>query len=347
MTTFSNYSQTLAAEFSRGWNRFWFIPSDPLPLGVLRIATGLVALYVVAAYTPDLERYFGATGLVPLQMVRDLEDQTRDGARQALPGEIREAMPRQYRFSYFDALRTAGARKAVHGLGIIVLSLFTCGVLTRFTAIASLVVVLSYVHRGPMLTSQVEPILAFVLFYLCLGPAGATCSLDAWFLARRGTAASPVNATNTTSLWATVSLRLIQCHLVLVYAMMATGKTGTNVWWNGMAMWNIIARTEQRMIDLTVLHDVPLLVNAWTYAVMFWQAAFPILVWNRTARPLMLAVNAVMWALLAPVIGNIPLAVMMVVASLAFASAETMRTVIFRKDGEAASLPASRGLNHP
>lgn len=337
----SNYLQALCTEFSRGWNRFWFSASDPLPLGVLRIATGLVALYVVAAYTPDLERYFGANGLVPMEMVLDLETQTRDdGVRQDLPGQIREAMPRQYRFSYLDRLRTPGARRTAHALGLVAVALFTCGFLTRCTAIASLVVVLSYLHRGPMLTSQVEPILVFVLFYLCIGPAGATCSFDAWLRSRRAASAvQAIRAPQLPSPWATLTLRLIQVHLVLVYAMMAVGKLGVNDWWAGMAMWYLIARTEQRMVDWTALHQAPLLVNAWSYAVMFWQAAFPILVWNRLARPLMLAVNAIMWALMAPVIGNVPLAVMMVVASLAFVSAETMRTVIFRKNAEVAALP--------
>jgi hypothetical protein len=73
---------------------------------------------------------------------------------------------------------------------------------------------------------------------------------------------------------------------------------------------------------------------------MFWQAAFPILVFNRLARPLMLVVNALMWALLAPVIGNIPLAVMMVVASLAFVSPEAIRTIVFRQTIESGALPA-------
>jgi hypothetical protein len=321
-----NYFQTLATEFGRGWNRFWFTPSDPLTLGLLRVATGLLSLYLVAAYSFDLDRYFGSTGLVSLEMVQDLEKKTRDGDRQALPSQVREAMPREYRFSYLDHIHTANGLRIVHACGLATLALFTCGLFTRLTAVASLVVVLSYLHRGPMLTSQVEPILAFVMFYLCLGPAGAAYSLDRRLAARRdGLADSSVCRPSP---WATVSLRLIQVHLTLVYAMMAVGKLGGNIWWSGMAMWWLVARSEQRMVDLTGLHSLPLLVHAWSYAVMFWQAAFPVLVWNRLARPLMLGVNALMWALLAPVIGKVPLAVMMVVASIAFIPGDAIRQAI-------------------
>jgi hypothetical protein len=338
MTGLVNYFQTLIAEFGRGWSRFWFAPSDPLTLGLLRVGTGLVALYLVAAYSPDLDRYFGSGGLVPLEMVRDLEVKTRDGNRQIFVGQVREAMPREYRFSYLDHFHTANGLRIVHAFGLLTLLLFTCGLFTRVTAVASLVVVLSYLHRGPMLTSQVEPILAFVLFYLCLGPAGAACSLDRWRAARRDDPATAAEC--LASPWATVSLRLIQVHLALVYVMMAAGKVGGNVWWSGMAMWYLIARSEQRMVDLTGLHSLPLVVNAWSYAVMFWQAVFPILVWNRLARPLLLGINALMWALLAPVIGNVPLAVMMVVASVAFIPGDVIRGAIAGRQGNQAALEA-------
>ncbi|HWB14071.1 MAG TPA: hypothetical protein VG826_32895 [Pirellulales bacterium] len=339
MTSLVNYFQTLAVEFGRGWNRFWFAPSDPMTLGLLRIATGLVALYVVAAYSPDLDRYFGSDGLVPLEMVRDLEAKTRDGNRQFVPFQVREAMPREYRFSYLDRVHTVSGLRIVHACGLLTLSLFTCGLFTRLTAVGSLVVVLSYLHRAPMLTSQVEPILAFVLFYLCLGPAGAACSLDRWRATRRNDSAESTGCLAST--WATVSLRLIQVHLTLVYVMMAVGKVWGNVWWDGMAMWFLIARTERRMVDLTGLHSLPLVVHAWSYAVMFWQAAFPVLVWNRLARPLLLGINALMWALLAPVIGNVPLAVMMVVASVAFVPGDLIRSAVGGRHRSQAALQAT------
>jgi hypothetical protein len=39
--------------------RFFFDPTDPTVLGFMRILTGLIVLYVHAAYTPDLREFFG------------------------------------------------------------------------------------------------------------------------------------------------------------------------------------------------------------------------------------------------------------------------------------------------
>ena len=44
---------------ARGWDRFWFGRTDPTTLGLIRICTGLVVLYVQLAYTPDLQQLCG------------------------------------------------------------------------------------------------------------------------------------------------------------------------------------------------------------------------------------------------------------------------------------------------
>jgi hypothetical protein len=339
-----NYLETLGAEVSRGWNRFWFTPSDPITLGVLRIAVGVLALYLLACYTPDLDRYFGNNGLIPVKVLTDLEEPTRNiiDPESVPPPQIRDTLPREFRFSYLDWIHDSNGLKAVHLGGLAVVMLFTLGLFTRLTAVASLIVFLSYLHRGPMLASGTEPIVALLLFYLCIGPSGSACSLDARLAAKRRRGAPLV--TDEPDLrktpWATVAVRLIQVHLTLVYFMMALSKLANDSWWNGLGIWWLIAKPESRMIDLTALYQLPLLVNAWTYAVLVWQTLMPILVWNRLLRPLMMGVNAVMWLLLAPVIGNLPLAAVMIIASLAFVSPETMRRLLPKRSAAEVALSA-------
>lgn len=321
----SDYLQTLVVSFGRGWSRFWFTPSEASTLAAIRIGAGLVALYLIASFTPNLETYFGEQGLLPLETLREFEP-PEPGQLQNFPAQIRESLPRPHRFSYLDWLHSAGELWAAHSIGLAVLALFTAGLLTRLTSVLALIVVLSYYHRAPMLTGHAEPVLAFVLLYLCLGPAGRCWSLDRWLRDRRADRSAPMPsgghnapAEQTGLSWtATLSLRLIQVHLTLLYAMMALGKFSSDVWWNGSAIWLLIGRTESRLVDLSWLHAHPYFISGCCYAVLLWQAAFPILVWNRLARPLMLVVNVVMLLLLAPITGHVAGAVMMIVASMAF-----------------------------
>ena len=117
----THYFQTLAGEVARGWNRFWFTPSDPATLAVLRVAVGALALYLVASYTPDLDHYFGENGLLPVKLLNDLQASMNDDL-QPVPPQVREAIPRQYRFSYLDLIHGSGALKIVHLAGLLVLA---------------------------------------------------------------------------------------------------------------------------------------------------------------------------------------------------------------------------------
>lgn len=339
MGAVGDYCSELCESFGAGWNRFWFRPSDPAPLGLMRIAAGLTALYLAATYTPDLETFFGRDGLETAELLDALQAEPGRFDRQAVVHQIRDSLPKQYGFSYLNYLDTPGLLKAGHYAGLAVLALFTAGLFTRATSVLSLLVLLSYIHRGPLLTAQVEPILAFVLFYLCLGPAGADWSLDRW-LARRCNEANPVAlqasystptaASTQLSSAATISIRLIQVHLTLAYAMMAIGKVSSDVWWSGSAMWWLIAKTDSRLVDFTWLHNARLLVDGLTNGVMLYQLAFPVLIWHRLARPLLLGLGVIVWGLLALVTGMVPFALAMLIASLSFVPAETVRSTLPR-----------------
>jgi len=336
-----DYFEALFGGFGAGWTRFWFRPCDPAPLSLIRIAAGLTAFYLVLTYTPDLETFFGRDGLEPLEMFDSLEQESRGLDRQAIVHQIRESMPRQYRFSYLDDLDSPGALQAGHLAGLAVLALFTAGLFTRVTSVLALLVLLSYIHRGPLLTAQVEPILAFVMFYLCLGPSGAEWSLDRWRASRQAknrpvtlqaSDSDPPGAAARMSWGATVAIRLIQVHLTLVYAMMAVGKLSSDVWWRGEALWWLVAKAESRLVDFTWLHGdfARLAFDAMTNGVMLYQLAFPVLVWNRLARPLVLGLGVVVWGLLSLVTGMVPFALAMLIASLAFVPAETVRSALPR-----------------
>lgn len=320
MTAIGDYLAALTREFGARWNRFWFAPADTSTLGAIRLGTGLVLLYWLATFTPDLTTYFGPDGLAPQTTLNQLEQPVRNGSLSVVPQQVRESLPRPHRWSWLNLLHTPRELMLGHTAALMVALLFAVGLFTRVTTPLALLVLLSYIHRGPVFTSQVEPILAFVLLYLCLGPAGNAWSLDHW-LAHRSHSPQRIAGeamTSGKSSAAAISLRLIQVHLALVYALMAIGKLSTPVWWQGTGMWWLIARADAPLVDLTGLHSYPHLVAIWTYLVVLWQATFPIFVWRPLARPLLLVVNAIMWGLLAPVTGLLDCGLMMVIASLAF-----------------------------
>ena len=101
------------------------------------------------------------------------------------------------------------------------------------------------------------------------------------------------------------------------------GGAGSGVWW-------LIARRESRLVDLSWLHAIPTLIDVWTHAIVLFELAFPILVWNRLARPLLLALAVVIWTSLALITGDITFAVTLMIAAMAFVPPETVRTAADR-----------------
>lgn len=302
MQAVSNYFSTLSDAFGRSWNRFWFTPSDAFPLSVIRVLTGLAALYYHWSYAADLTRWFGPDGLL-----------TADNA-QRLMG------PAAFRFSPFLFTDSPANLWICHIVGGIILLAFTAGLFTRLANVLALCVVLSYVHRAPMLIGPFEPVLTMVLAYLCLAPCGAFLSVDRWLRQRRPEAAEP-----KPSLAANISLRLIQVHLAAFYLLMGLTMLAGQPWWSGEAMWFLVARTESRLVDLTFLSAHPFAINVWTHAVVAFELLFGVLIWNRLARPLLLVLAVVVWVPLAFVTGWLAFFAMLLIANLAFAPAVWLR----------------------
>jgi len=353
----ARYFETFVVQFGQGWNRFWYTPRDPYALGAIRLLTGLIALYVIATYTPDVVRFFGPDGLLVQHdldngLITDLSYSEPMGNAQV--NHARYLLPWNYLYWFRDS---PTGLWVVHIAGLAVLGLFAAGVFSRVTAVAALLVVLTYIHRAPMLTSQVEPILSMVMFYLCLGPSGASFSVDS-LLAKRG---SSIPATSEDSPFAkhsaaaTISTRLMQVHLTAAYAMMGLSKLAApgadaSVWWDGSAVWWLIAKPESRLVDFTWLHSHPYVLDAWTQAIVLFELGFALLVWYRLFRPLMLTLSVVMWGSLALVTGLTTFCLMMLVANLAFVAPEFLRSALRSskpEDAEAAARPERSAVGQP
>lgn len=307
--------QPLSERMLRSWNTFWFAPADPLVNSVMRISVGVIAFYWAASYTPDLMRFFGADGFFPLD-------------------DLYQARGSTFPRSYFEFASTSAAIWAAHAVSLVVLALFAVGAFTRVTSVLSLLVVLSYIHRAPAVTSQAEPILVMLLLYLCIGPCGAKISVDRVRQRRRAT--DPLRRDVVPSHWsATVSTRLIQVHLTMAYAAMALAKLNDaqaagdghySAWWMGHAAWWLAARPYSPLVDVTgPLTDNVLLVNAWTHAIVLFEAGFAIFIWRPAFRRLLLWLAVPMWLSLAVITGLVPFCLLMLAGNLAFADATAIK----------------------
>lgn len=316
------------------WNRFAFTPADPTPLGVVRVAAGALAFWSLLVYGLDLRAYLGGDGW----MSRAAADEilaTRPGA-----------------WTFWTLLPESLLRPA-WVLCLVVLALFTVGLGSRVTAVLAWGITVATARRATASLYGFDQILSTWLLYLAVtGASGKAVSLDRYLarwrrnraeLARRPKSGqwSPPAGVPEPSVAANLGLRLIQCHLVFIYGMAALAKFQGADWWNGNAFWGTVAAGEFRLFDLTWLASYPSLIQFCTHAGLALELSYPVLVWVRPIRPLMMAAIVFMHVGIGVTLGLTEFSLAMIAGNLAFCDGRWLRSLVA---GRKPRVPAGRVL---
>jgi predicted DCC family thiol-disulfide oxidoreductase YuxK len=328
----ASYLADLASATGRGWNTFFFSAADPTSLGLVRIAAGILAFWSLLVFGLDLHDYFGSNGWAQPSVVRALE------------------RPLSWSFWF---LVPDGLLRPVWCGCLVVLLLFTLGIFSRLTAVLSWVIVMSTIRRVPIALYGFDQVLSALLLYLAVtGASGQAVSLDRfrrrWRQARARAAMRrssrhkdgpqfPICANEpgipVKSVSANLALRLIQIHVGLIYGMAGLAKLQGPSWWTGIALWKTMATGEFAGYDFTALAAWPLLVNALTHGTLLLELLYPVLIWVKILRPLMLAGAGMLHlgiAVMSPGLAEFGLA--MLAGNIAFVSGVWLRGLVTGRD---------------
>ena len=95
---------------------------------------------------------------------------------------------------------------------------------------------------------------------------------------------------------------------------------------DGTAVWWLATRYESRLVDWTgILGASIYLTNLLTHGIVAFELTWPVMIWNRAARPLWLAASVVSWAVLASLTGLGLFAALMFVAGGAYLDGDAWR----------------------
>jgi uncharacterized membrane protein YphA (DoxX/SURF4 family) len=313
------------ADWASAWDAFWFTPSDPLPLAVIRVATGLILAWSCLVWLLDADAFFGDRGWMAPTQVWRMNDQP-------------------WQWSWYFAGSSPTMIRALAGLSLVAAILLAIGLATPVAAVVSLLGLVSAANRAPLNVFGLDDTLGMLLIGLVIGPSGACWSLDRLLAGPergRGGGAAP-------SVSATVALRMIQVHLCVVYFFSGTGKLLGASWWEGTALWGAIANDLYRTFDLRGLARHPLVINGLTLATLFWELAYPALVWPRLTRRLFLDMAVAVHLGIGLAMGMMEFGLAMITANVAFVPADAIRRFVRRlalRESPSSSMPgASPGL---
>ncbi len=324
MNIVTNYFCELYRATVDGWNRFWFTPTDPATLGLIRLCAGAMIFYTHLVWTLDLEGFFGPNARISTEFSQAFQNNS-------------------FAWSYLYGIQSPALLWTLHITALVILAMFAAGLFTRVTSVLTFLIVVTYAHRAAGTLFGLDQINGLLALYLMIGPSGAAFSLDALigrarllpslhgesgysrtvrFLLSQPTGADQASTT------ANIAIRLIQVHMCIVYLFAGFGKLFGVTWWDGTAMWGALANYEYQSFDMTWLAAYPLAINFLTHLTIVLECSYPVLIWPRLTRPLVLALAIPLHLGIAICMGMITFGLVMLIGNLAFVSPSLVRAVV-------------------
>jgi hypothetical protein len=249
--------------FRNGWERFWFAPQSTAPVEVVRIVFGAVATAWMVSLAPVLKPFFGRDAAIPAP----------------------ELAPEAW--TLLSLVHGSPLIWVLWLVGVLGAVALTVGYRTRLAALLVFVVIMSVNRWAPLAFNAGDGLMRIISFYVLLMPAGSAASVDRWRDDPKRLWTFPRRAP-----WA---LRLAQIQLSVIYLATVWEKSGGTRWRDGSAVSYAVRVGDLARLPVPpFVTDSVVLTQLATYGTLAAEAAIGVLVWNRAARPWVLALGVLL-----------------------------------------------------
>lgn len=291
-------------QMQKGWDQFWFRSRSVYTLALIRVITGLMLCYNQIIWGTQLEAFLGANAWISSATSRAMAEQG-------------------FTWSFLWYVDSPGLLWAIQFLILAVFILFTVGWRTRPISVLAWLLTISMCHRLQGALFGFDQVLAVLTMYLMIAPCGAAYSLDAYLAARRKNDSVP-SPRGKATISCNVATRLLQCHLCVIYLFGGLAKVRGESWWDGSAMWNVLANFEYQSLDMTLLGRVPWLLAVLALVTVFWETFYCALIWPRWSRPLVLGLALLIHGGIGIALGMATFGIAMITLNLCFLEPSTV-----------------------
>ena len=291
-------------DIARGWDRFWFTPTLPHTLAVIRIACGGMLAYIHVIWASLIGDFLGEYAWIDQATIHNLHRN-------------------DWVWSWLFYVESPTILWAHQLVAILASLLMMLGLFTRVAIPVALWMTLMVCHRMTGALFGLDQVVVMLATYLVWARSGSVFSLDAWLRDRRGVSfwrptAEPAVSNN-------IATRLIQLHLCVIYLFGGLSKMRGEMWWDGSALWYAAVSYEYQTLDLTWLGHFPWIIALLSGVTIFWETFYPAIVWPRATRPVALALAVFVHGGIAVALGMITFGTIMIVANFSFISPQTVQ----------------------
>jgi hypothetical protein len=304
---------------AQAWDQFWFAPTLPHTLAVIRIGCGGMLVYVHVIWAIFATDFMGSTAWIDNETIRKLHAPV-DSTSWAWSW-----------LWYVDSPFLLGLHE---WLAIIFSAAMMLGLATRIATPLAWWFTLMTCHRMTGALFGLDQVVMMLCMYLMIASCGSVLSIDA--LMRERVWAGGTNQPNVSN---NIATRLIQLHLCVIYLFGGLSKMRGDMWFEGSAMWYALVNYEYQSMDLTWLGKYRFIIASLTAVTIFWETFYCALIWPRITRPIALAAAFGVHGGIALVLGMVTFGTSMIIANFAFIEPEFTKRLLARF-----SAPSSRDL---
>jgi Vitamin K-dependent gamma-carboxylase len=287
----------------RAWDRFWFSPSRPETLAIIRIACGSMLAYVHLIWLSAVSDFLGPTAWINQETIRSLHAE-------------------DWGWSWLQYVQSLPVLYLHQAIAIAASLAMALGWFTRIAIPLVWWLTLMVCNRLTGALFGLDQIVMLLSMYLMWSNSGSVWSLDARAASKRGFSwlrPSDLPAVNNT-----IATRLIQLHLCVIYLFGGLSKMRGEMWWDGSAFWFSVVNYEYQSLNLTWLGNFPILVGIMTAVTIFWETSYCAIIWPSLTRPVALVLALLVHGGIGLALGMWTFGTIMIVANLAFVHPQTM-----------------------
>lgn len=268
------------------WDRFWFGPQNLLGLAFMRILLCGTMVYLYSARLLNLS-YYNDSSWIPRSLAL-------------------EVMPELYRPLFLWAFWPDSLNLVMHVLLVVLLILLTLGIGGRWLMWMAWIIDAGFIQRNYSVNFGADIIAALFLFYMSFTQSCERLSILNFFRKNKK------KDFQTADILSSVMIRMMQVQISVIYAYTGLEKLKGVSWWDGTALWSVMANPQMTTMDFSFIRSIPWVIPVVAYLTIIFEIYFPMAVaWEKT-RKSWLVMGVLFHASIAAFMGLAPFAVVMV-----------------------------------
>ena len=237
------------------WNQFWFAPQNLLGVAFMRVMLCGTLFYLYSIRMTNIS-YFTDNSWMPRS-------------------EALATVEELYRPLFLWSFWPDSWMGVMHALLVLLLGLLTLGIGGRWLMWMAWILDIGFIQRNYAVTFGADLIASLFLFYLSFTQS---CErLSVLNLLRKKKVFQQGD-------WlSSLMIRMLQVHISVIYAYTGWEKLKGMTWWNGTALWTVMANSQTAIANFEFLRHTPCIISFISFSTIIFEIYFPAMVaWKKT-----------------------------------------------------------------